>query len=98
MNCKHSMKQAKEYYEEHTDDYYVARNDAFVEFITEKAQAYAECSDEPLDSIEFAESITEVFEFKTIEDWLTSEYEGMLGDCADQAYELHKDRLMGLDD
>jgi len=33
-------------------------------------------------------------EFSEVGEWLVSEYEGVLGDCADQAYEEYRDRQM----
>lgn len=96
MLCNSRKYDPKEYYSDNEDRYYEERKEAFLEFIKDLAEEYADNEDLRLNSIDFAESIEEEFHFPTIDEWMSLEYEGMLGDCADAAYELKRDREMGL--
>ena len=90
MKCKYSKKGADEYYQEHIDEYEEAKAQSFMEFFKEDAKGY--CVDE-LD-INWYQGLLDSFTFPDESEWITSEYESMLGDCEDQAYEEYKDKLM----
>ena len=97
--CKYTRKGAKDYYDDNVDRYYEERRQAFLQLIIDAAESYldsvdgTECGPNVLD---FCEDLEEEFEFPDEGDWLASEYECMLGDCADQKYEEYRERETGL--
>ena len=109
MRCKPSVRGAKEFYEIHVDDYLPTRDEAFKEFASDKLD---ELLDEFLSTVDEDTTPTlmdffywleeeevlveDDFTFKSRDEWVGDEYEGMLGDCADQAYGEYRDRQMGL--
>jgi len=95
MRCKASILGAKEYYEDNEGRYYEERDEAFLQHIMDQVKSYLD-GKENVSIDEFCEEV-EDFDFPDIDKWLGDEYEGMLGDCADQAYEEYRDRQMGLD-
>lgn len=84
-----------DYYEENEDRYYEERNDAFNTHIQDQIEAYIAITDMP--SVDnFSEFLEDNFTFPEIEDWMASEFEGMIGEYEDQKYEEYKDRQMGI--
>ncbi len=101
MRCKHTKQGANDYYDEHIERYYEEKRDAWMRLVAGEAESYyeqCESSETDPNMADFSEGLEEDFEFPEEGDWLASEYEGMLGDCADQAYEEEKDRRMFKDD
>lgn len=100
MSCKYSRQGAKDYYCDNYDRYFEERAEAFKEFMEGVIQSYVDSANDENGNLSFVDLCDDTdteFEFPDVDDWLSSEYEGMLGDCADQAYELYRDRQMGLD-
>jgi len=109
MNCNKLRKGAKEFYEMHEDEYLPARNEEFKEYaidiVDDLLDQYLDNVDEDtipqfMDFIYWLEiqdiAIADNFSFETKDQWIGSEFESALGDCADAAYEEYKDRQMGL--
>lgn len=94
--CRFSKQGANDYYDDNIDRYYEEREEAFVEFLANQAREYLDQKeDQDVSVSEFTEGVEE-FEFPDASDWLSSEYEGAIDACADQAYEEERDRRMGL--
>lgn len=94
--CKFSKKGANEYYDDNIDRFYEEREEAFIGFLVEQVKKYLEQKkDDNVSVSEFTEEVEE-FEFPSASDWLSSEYERTIDECADLAYEEEKDRRMGL--
>ena len=104
MRCKHTAQGAKDFYEEHIEDYQEARDEEFDKQFRDFFNDYLQKGTTHEERNHLLPDITEddiqgfldSFTFPDEDDWIASEYEGMLGDCADQAYEEYKDRQMGL--
>ena len=85
-------KGAKDYYEEHIDDYEEAKNEAFTnEFID-----FIKSCNFPQEQIneDDIQGFLDNFSFKDEDEWISDEYESFIGDLTDQAYEAEKDRRM----
>jgi len=94
--CKHTKHGANDYYDDNMYRYYQEREELFLEHVREQALAYLDArGDKDITASGFSDEIEE-FEFPDASDWMSSEYEGAIGACADQAYEEEKDRRMGL--
>ena len=97
--CKYTKQGANDYYDDHIDRYYEEKKEAWMTLIAKEAEEYYEaCENADIEPevAGFAELIDEEFEFPEEGDWLSSEYEGAIDSCADQAYEEERDRRMGL--
>ena len=94
MRCRASVKGANEYYDEHYDDYIPARDEEFKDQVIDIMEAYLSSVDEERTPsfADFADMFEKEFEFPDVGEWLGSSYEGMLGDCADQAMEEARER------
>ncbi len=88
MRCKYNKQDAQSYYDEHIDDYYKARTEAFIKWFTENAE---DMELSQLD-VDWYQGLLDSFTFKDESDWLADGYESMLGDCADRAYDEWKER------
>lgn len=96
MLCNRKKYDPKEYWEDNEDRYYEEKQEAFLSHVKDQCLSYLNKTDATEISIqEFAEEL-EDFTFPDIDDWMSSEYADMLGDCMDQAYELKRDMEMGL--
>jgi hypothetical protein len=85
---------AKEWYEDHADDYWEAKAEAFREFLTEESSGmtYAEMDDE------WYNGLLDSFTFPDQDEWLSNEYESFIGDMADQCYDSFRDEQMFKDE
>ena len=94
MRCRASAKGANDYYDEHYDDYIPARDEEFKDQVLNEMESYlANIDEESTPSFaDFFEIFQNEFTFPDVGEWLGSEYEGMLGDCADQAMEEARER------
>lgn len=94
MRCRASARGANEFYDDHYDDYLPARDEEFKDQVIDVMEAYLNSVDE--DSTpsfaDFAEMFEKEFEFPDVGKFLGDAYEGMLGDCADRAYDEARDR------
>lgn len=128
---------AKEYYNDHIDDYDTYKEENWQDYLDDMVGGFAKSLPTPFtmlfsmlikdvltkydgddDAVELSEwlveysatqsegfgrdivNFSEYLEDYTVldeEEWITSEYEGALGDIADACYEDYKDRKMGLD-
>ncbi len=103
------QRDAQEFYEEHESEYVEAKAEAFREYtkdlFKESLENYLDDNDGDGDVLDFADFLYDAindydntpdeFSFPDKEEWLASEYESMLDDYADQAYEEEKDRRLG---
>ena len=94
--CKYTKHGVDDYYDDNIDRYYEERKEKFIEHVVEQALAYLDTrGDDYVTVIGFSDEIEE-FEFPDVFDWMSSEYDGAIGACEDQAYEEEKDKRMGL--
>lgn len=93
------MMRANEFYDEQESEYHIAKIKAF------KALAIG-CIDSYIDSfsnsvfeptmVGLADDTSIEFEFPSLNEWLDQEYKNYLGDLIDQAYEIQKEKEIGL--
>ena len=80
---------AKEWYEDHIEDYYDARDDQFdiefTEFLKERDEI-------ELFTEDLIQGFIDNFNFPDQDEWLSNEYESFLGDLEDTAYQEWKER------
>ena len=89
MRCKYTKQGANQYYDEHIDDYYEAKANAFLQELMDLIGAPVVNDDVDKDLLQgFLDSFT----FKDEGEWLADGYESELGDCIDQAYQEFKER------
>ncbi len=101
MRCRHTRQGANDYYDDNVERYHEEKRAAWIQLVATEAENYydmCDSSDTEPNMADFSEELEEDFDFPEEGDWLASEYEGMLGDCADQKYEEEKDRRMFGDD
>lgn len=85
--CIYSKEGEREYFKDNVERYYKEREEAFIEFLTEQAKEYLERKgEEEISTDEFIEELGE-FHFPGAAEWLSSEYESALDECAERAYE-----------
>ena len=89
MKCKYTKQGANDFYDEHINNYEEARDYEFRQQFMQEFNIGAIPNDLTYDDIQgFLDSFT----FPDEEEWLASEYESHLGECADQAYMAWKER------
>ncbi len=95
MKCKATRQSMKEFVENNSDKYQEARDEEFThqlqDFLSEEGFVKGLIITED-DMQGFIDSFTFPDEF----DWLASEYEGEIGECADRMFEEARDKAMGL--
>jgi len=98
MACRRTKQGANDYYDDNIDRFFEERNEEFIALIVKMAESYLENveGDKTPSVVDFAEEMEEEFEFSLDYEWLDSEYESAIDDCADQKYEEERDRRMGL--
>jgi hypothetical protein len=101
MRCRRSRTGAKEFYEDHYDEYDEARAEQFAAEFEEFMQEYMIGNKEGVCEIneiseDDVQGFLDSFTFPDRDDWLADEYESMIDSCADQAYEEERDRRMGI--
>ena len=79
---------AKDWMADKAEEYEEAKAEAFREFFMDESNGmtYEEMH------YEWYDGLRDSFTFPDTEDWLTEQYEIMLGDCADQAYDEWRER------
>lgn len=96
MRCRASARGANEYYDEHYEDYIPARDEEFKDQVLNEMESYLSNIDEESTPsfADFCEIFQDEFTFPEVGTWLADSYEGMLGDCADQAIEEDRERKL----
>ncbi len=94
MSCKATARGAKEYYDDHHEDYIPTRDEAFKKEVLDVMEGYLESVDENSTPsfADFSEEFLDEFKFPDVGKWLGDSYEGMLGDCADARMEEERER------
>jgi hypothetical protein len=85
-------REAEEFYDDHIDDYYDARDFEFDQQFKEFMQDFKRerITEEDI------EGFVEAFSFPDEDEWIANELESFIGECADRAYEDFKERRAGL--
>ena len=85
-------KGAKQYYEEHIDEYQDARDESFSDqFRTWIEDEFSEDKNEQPITEDDVQGFLNSFEFKDEDDWISDMYESYIGDLEDKAYDSYKD-------
>ena len=94
MSCKATRQRMKDFIIDNEDLYQDAKRQAFLKHIIDETKSYMDSTDIELWSImDLGESILgEDFKFPDEIDYLSTEYENQLADCADAQRDAERDK------
>ena len=94
MPCKATRQRMKDFIIDNEDLYQDAKRQAFLQYIIDETESYMDSNDIELWSVmDLGESILgDDFKFPEEIDYLSTEYENQIADCADQQRDAERDK------